>query len=470
MKTLVAAIILSFLGVTQTAVAMSDISLPLPETEVLPNGLQLVWFLNDRLPVVDISLLVKSGFRDDPLGKTGTSDLLNETLGRGSAGMTAQQMAREIEKLGASRYGSLDDDSFAVGMHGLALDAPVLLGLLSKVALHPDFPVAEVAREQARRLDRWNHLGDSGETLAAVAFNRILSAGTTYGRGSFVSAKEFKSITRDEVSAFHKRHFTPKNSLLMIVGRVDKVTFRQKIIDEFGSWAGEEPNHDWKTFSDPRLPHKGGEIVLVDRPGLTQATVRIGFLAPSIHAPEHYSLSVANALLGEYFNSRLNSIIRDKLGLTYSIESYFSYSKDMSTFDVSCATRNEAVGKLIDKTLEILRQLKETKTPADSAFQGEVQMAKDYLMGGFPLRTSTLGAVASRWLGGYLLNLGPNFLNEFVPKVRMVTPESVIEAVAKDMDLKNPVVVIAGDRKEIEKSFTPATLKKLKRVTIQDLM
>src|SRR5688500_5943241 len=81
-------------------------ALPLPAREVLPNGLEVIWFLSDRLPVTDLVLLVKSGYRDDPMGKTGTSELVSSVLDRGAGGMTAQQIARSVEMLGASRYSS----------------------------------------------------------------------------------------------------------------------------------------------------------------------------------------------------------------------------------------------------------------------------------------------------------------------------------------------------------------------------
>ena len=148
----------------------TEVKLPVPKLKTLPNGMQLVWFLNKSLPVVDMAVLVKSGYRDDPAGKTGTSELLTEVIDRGDAGMSAQDFARSVEVLGASRYATVDEDTMSVGMHGLSSDAPELLDLMSKMVLHPDFPAAEVSREHARLLDRWAHLGDSSESLVGLTF------------------------------------------------------------------------------------------------------------------------------------------------------------------------------------------------------------------------------------------------------------------------------------------------------------
>ena len=447
------------------AFAATAFHIPPPQVETLPNGLQLVWFLSDKLPVTDLVLMVKSGYRDDPASKSGTAELLSSSIERGASGQSALELAHAIEMLGGSRYVSADEDSITIGMHGLALDSTAFLENLAKIALHPDFPEGEVVREHSRIIDRWNHLGDYGDTLASLAYQRLMTAGSVYGRGSFTGINEFKNVKREDVLSFYKTHFTPKNSILMIVGRVDQPKFKQKIEELFGGWKGEAPSKKSEKYSDSRLKAKPGQIVVVDRPNLTQAQVRLGFAAPTIKSPDHYPLMVANAFLGEYFNSRLTSIIRDKLGLTYSIGSSYSYSKDFAKFTVSSATQNSSVGQLISKTDEILKDMK-----LGSVIEQEVSEAKEYLQGGFPLSVSTLASMAARWLNGWFFDMGPEYLNEFVPKVSGVTKDQVVSAVSKTFDLDHMFIVVAGDAKEIEKGLSKPQQKLVKRVVLKDLL
>jgi zinc protease len=277
--------------------------------------------------------------------------------------------------------------------------------------------------------------------------------------------EEFRSVGRDDVVAFHQNHFVPGNSVLMIVGQVDRKAIREKIQSVFGDWRGPAPVRDWKPYFDKRLPMAVGPhetkskaglkgapnramVVVVDRPDLTQAQVRLGFRAPLIKDPFHYPLVVANAMLGEYFNSRLNSLIRDKLGLTYSIGSSFSYSKDLATFTVSSATKNESVGQLVRKSIDVIKIFKRGPIHSD-----ELRMAKEYLIGGFPLGTATLSAVASRWLGAHVFELGGDYLNQYIPNIEKVTARDVIAGLEKSFDLDNLVIVVSGDAKQIERSL-----------------
>jgi zinc protease len=233
----------------------------------------------------------------------------------------------------------------------------------------------------------------------------------------------------------------------------------------FGAWAGAKPAHSRHPYTDARLALRGAKVLIVARPGLNQAQVRLGFQAPLMGSPDHYPLTVANALVGEYFNIRLNALIRDKLGLTYAITSAFSYSSELAAFTVATSTRNETSGDLIVKVLEVLDGVRRGPLPA-----AEVETAKEYLRGGFPLTTATLQAVASRWLTGYFFDLGPNYLGEYLPRIAAVKPEDVLKASAKHIRPDRAVIVISGEPGPIAASLRKAGLTSFKQVGAKDLM
>jgi zinc protease len=436
--------------------------LPLPKIETLPNGLQVVWFLDDRLPILDFSLFVKSGYRDEPDKKTGISQILVDSLERGAAGLNSQEIAKAIEKLGASYFASAEEDSMVVGIHGLSTDGMTLMELLGKLVLSPDFALVEVKREKARILDRWSHVADYGEVMADLVYSKRVTANTSYGRGKFFSKAEFQKIERDDVLKFYKGHFVPGNAVLMVVGRANQEQFREKINSIFGSWSGNAPKRQYKNYIDTRVvgTNNKSEIFLIDKPNSTQAQVRMGFKIPLIQSAEHYPLTVANALLGGYFNSRLNSLIRDKLGLTYGISSSLAYSKELGTFTISSSTRNETVAPLLQKALGVLETMKRGPLPNE-----EVDMAKKYLTGGFPLSVATLNSIANRWMLGEFFNLGTNYLNEFVPKIGNVNASQVLAAFNANFKPEQTIIVLCGDAKQIEKSLREAKFQSIKKIS-----
>jgi zinc protease len=455
--------VILFLSVSAPVVAGPPSLLPAPLVETLANGLTVAWFIDNRLPIVDLSLIVEAGHRDDPVGKSGTAELTATSLDRGASGMSAQQLSQAIDFLGGIHYSSADDDSLIVGMHGLAADSSELLGLLGKITLHPEFKKAQVEIERSRLVDRWSHLEDYSAALVSTAYHRLLAADTLYGRGGLASIRELERVNREDVSQFYSNFFQPKKSILVVIGRVNPLAFKSEIQKVFGSWKAQTTSQRVQLKSK-KSPTKKSPIILVDRPLLTQAQIRMGFRVPSVQSPEHYPLLVANALLGGYFGSRLNTAIRDKLALTYGISSAITYNKEFAEFTISTATKNESVGQLIRKVTDVLEKLKK-----ETILESEIETAKAYLEGGFPLLASTLEAVASRWLTGFVFELGPDFLNEFIPKIHSVTASQVQGAIQKDFDLKNLLIVIAGDSKAIRKSLSLSKYNSIKKVVVSNL-
>lgn len=455
------------------AASLSDFRLPSPTVETLPNGMKIAWFLDDKLPLVDLALMVESGTKNDPRGKSGTVELLSRLLERGSNGLDAQQIAERVESLGASGFATSDEEGITIGMHGLSQDADSLLETLAWMALRPAFLPTEYQREKNRIAESWRHLPDSVDSLSGYAFGRAILSGTVYGRGSLQDLKQLSKVSLTDVKAFHRLHFVPKNTIFMVVGRVDRNEFRKKIIASFGSWIGEVPKKTTFAFTDPRLSLNLGkkmaiekrDVLVIDRPGMPQAQVRIGFRVPGIRSSSRYSLQVANALLGEYFNSRLNLIVRDRLGLAYGIQSSLTYFKDVAFFSIASATASVSTGKLVEETVRQLRLVK-----AADILNEEVDVSKEYLLGGYPLSVSTLGAVANRWLNGYAFDLGPDYMNEFMPKILSVTRDSVISAVEESFHLDQMVIVIAGDAKAIEKSLRAKGFKHFRRIPAKSLL
>lgn len=465
-----------FLAVGSAHAAIEDVSkfrLPLPQVETLPNGLTIAWFVDEKLPIIDLALQFGSGTRHDPKGKSGTVELLSRLLERGSNGFGPAEIAQKVESLGASGFASADEEATTLGMHGLSQDAETLLEILGWVALRPNFRADEFQRERAKVAESWKHLADSAESLSGYAFGRAILSGTPYARGSLQDLRSLKSLKLADLQTFHRVHFTPANAILMVVGRVDQKSFREKVKTHFGAWEGSMPKKSDVLFRDPKLSVNlekkldvtKREILVIDSPGLPQAQLRLGFRVPGIRSTKRYALAVGNALLGEYFNSRLNLIVRDRLGLAYTVQSSVTYFRDTAFFSIGSATATANTGKLLEETIRQIRLMK-----AADVLKEEVDVAKEYLMGGFPLGVSTLGAVAVRWLNGRNLGLGDEYLNGFLPNIASVARESVVQAFDEAFTVEKMVVVIAGDAKKIEASLREKGFRKVRRVSGKSLL
>ncbi len=439
--------------------------LPEPELEKLPNGLEIAWFLDARLPLLDLVLLTRSGYRDDPERKSGVAQLMATTLDQGAGKASAGEFSQAIESLGAARFVSSDEETIVAGIHGLSFDADRLLELFSDLVLRPRFEGEAFEREKTRLIEARQTLPDQGGALAAVALHRALGSETPYARGPVLSVQELKRVQRSDVIAYHRTHFVPSNAILMVVGAVDRAKMREKINAAFGAWKGTAPARRSLRPKLSRFEMGANDLILVDRPGLTQAQVRVGFRVSGVKSKEHYAQTVVNALLGEYFNSRLNARIRDELGLSYSVGSEVSHARDLSVVAISAATRNDSVGALLREIRATLRSL--SLRPVDAT---ELATAREYMIGGFPLANSTVSGVATRWLAGRVLERGADFLNSFIPQVQKVSLEQIHRVARSEFNPKRVVVVVVGDAARLRETLRQSGFKKLKVISANEYL
>ncbi len=454
------------LGLTTSVFA--DLRLPSPELETLPNGLQIAWFLDQKLPVIDLGLLVKTGTREDPIGKSGLALLTASALERGAGTRNQLEFSRAFENLGGSFSASVDEDAISIAIHGLSTDTPQLLDLLADSVLLPKFDDAEIQRVKEQEKEKWEHLGDSAESLASFTMARWMSRTSPYARGSLYSIPEWMGLSGNDVRSFYQARMTPDQAILMVVGRGDRASIRAQIAKRFADWkkvpAPAGASKKAASLEYPKID-RDAKLVVVDRPGLPQAQVRFGFPIPSIYSKNRYALAVSNALLGEYFNSRLNSVIRDELGLAYGVGSSLSYAKELSYLTIASATALQHTPILIREVQKILDSLKRGEL-----LDEEVQTSKSFLIGGYPMSVSTLGAVASRWLAGNVYGLGPDFLNEYIPEVQKVDRKRAIDAIQEAFRLDQMKIVIAGDASKIAPLLAKFGWKNVKVLRAPDLM
>src|SRR5437660_8623737 len=106
--------------------------IPRPIQTVLSNGLRVVIFEDERLPLVSFRLAFNTGDIDDPKDATGLTSAMTSMLTEGTVGYTSLQLAEKIERLGSSIASSSSDDFTIVAASALSLYRTEILGLLAE--------------------------------------------------------------------------------------------------------------------------------------------------------------------------------------------------------------------------------------------------------------------------------------------------------------------------------------------------
>jgi zinc protease len=194
--------------------------------------------------------------------------------------------------------------------------------------------------------------------------------------------------------------------------------------------------------SPPNLP--GPIIEKIDRP-ITQANIIWGHLGISRANPDFYALQVMNYILGGGgFVSRLVDNIRDNLGLTYGIHSYFDAREYPGSFQIAVETKNQNANQALSEILkELKRMIEKGVSPT------ELSEAKAYLTGSFPLRMDTNAKLVRLLAAIELYGLGMDFPEKYAKFINQVTTEEVLGVARAYLRPDHFLLVVVGDQKEI---------------------
>ena len=226
-----------------------QLKLPPIQKRTLSNGIP-VWLVEaHEVPLVQITLLVKSGSNDDPGGKFGLASLTAAMLDEGAGTRSALEIADEIDFLGASLGTNSSFDASSVRLNVPVSRLGAALTVMADVALRPTFPDAELERLRQERLTALLQARDDAASVAPMAFARLLFGPShRYGTGAIGTHATLKAFTTSDLKAFHAAAFQPANSTLIVVGDVTADGVVPQLEKQFGSW---------RVGSAPPSPYSG---------------------------------------------------------------------------------------------------------------------------------------------------------------------------------------------------------------------
>jgi zinc protease len=421
--------------------ALRPLHLPKPVTYKLANGLAVVLLEDHRVPFVTFQLGIRSGDASDPKDLPGVAAVTGDMLNEGTTVHSSKDLASAVDRIGGALKASTDPDFTVVSGSGLSNNSPALMGLLAEIVEHPTFPETEFKLEKTNLLEELKMRRSNPSFLVNERFHKVVFGNHPYAVTS-PTTESVEKLTRENLVNFHKTHYLPNISSLVVVGDFNIDDMKKTIEKDFGGWESEKAP---ETTSVPSAAQSGQAIFLVDRPGSVQSSVKLGNLGIKKNDPDYFNVMVANQVLGGSPNSRLFLNIREQKGYTYGAYSSFTPHLQPGFFSASADVRTPVTGPALK---EFLFELDRIRTAPVS--DAELQLAKNYLIGNYQSGFETQANVAQRLIEEQMYNLPVDYLETYTNKIAAVTPADITRVANKYMDLNNLAIAVVGDAKQIE--------------------
>lgn len=427
----------------------------LPEIKrgALRNGLKWVVAERHDVPVVQIYLLVRAGYADDPAGVSGLAGFTADMLDEGTRLRSAFEISETLEALGARLGTGCRADTVSISLNVLAPRLAEALEVFADIALDPAFRADDLERVRARRLASIRREASEPRGVAMRALPELLyGAGHPYGKPFSGSGLEedVAGLKRDDVIRFHERWFKPGNATLLAVGDVDADTLMPLLERLLGAWrAGEAP---CRKPAEPQGRSGKSALYLVDRPGAPQALVCAAAVAAPKTLEQEHAAEVANAILGGSFTSRINMNLREEKNWSYGVRTTLT---DMPGDRAFLCLASVQTDKAAETLAELRREFSGYVT-ARPPTQEELDKAVKDMTLRLAGRWETVAALADTLTELERYALPESFYREYVKTMEALTPEDLKVAAAGFARTERMVWLVVGDRAKVEPDLCAA--------------
>jgi predicted Zn-dependent peptidase len=410
----------------------------------LANGAELIVSPKRDLPLVSVTINFVGGTNQfEAADKTGLGSLTASMLSEGTTTKSGDQIAEAQQLLGTNIFANIGGESGSISFTALTDKLDAATELLADIMLNPSFPADALERQRAQRLVALTQAKDQPNAIANVVFNHVLY-GDMHPYGRSTTDATIRSITRDDIVAFHKNYFQPGRAVITVVGDVDAAKVKATFDKAFANWAsgGSRPQ-----FSYPAVPaSKATTIYLVDKPKAAQSVFAIGIPGPDRYTPDYYAISVMNNIVGGLFQSRINHLIREVKGYSYGVGSGFDFGRGPGAFR---AGGGIITAKSDSALIDFMNELRGAQ--GEKPFtEDEIKQGKESLIQGLPRRFASVGQTNGAIASLYVQDLPENYFQEYAAKINAVTADDLVRVAKKYIDLSNLNIIIVGDRATID--------------------
>ena len=407
----------------------------------LANGMVIFLQEDHELPLIDATMRIRGGSRNEPAAKVGLVDILGDVWRTGGTKTkTGDELDDQLEARAAKIETDGNADSTTLAFSCLKQDLDTVFPIFVDVLRNPEFreEKLELAKDELS-----SSISRRNDQIGGIASRE--GAKLAYGKGNpYARTPEYATVaavTREDLVNWHKQYVHPNNIVMGVVGDFDAKQMEQRLRAAFDGWEkGPEPpkfEGDFKTAAPG--------IYFVEKPDVNQSEIRMVSLGIQRNNPDFFAVEVMNEVFGGGFSSRLFSNIRTKQGLAYAVYGSVGASFDHpGVFRIGMGTKSSTTVEAIQSLEAQIDDL--VKTPPSAQ---ELARAKAAILNSFIFNLDTPEKVLREQMAYEYYHYPLDFLEQYRSNVEKVTSEDVARVARKYVHKDQMAILVVGNTKEM---------------------
>jgi predicted Zn-dependent peptidase len=437
---------------------LNEFKLPEIQKADLANGIKLRLIKDDKLPMVNLRIMLKGGDAYEPPDKVGATSITAQLLRiGGTKDMKPDELDKLLDANGISISSGAGADNFYINLTCLEENFDEALSILAKILKTPAFDkekLEEIKTQESTGISRRN---DQPGSINSREFNKLIYGATS----PFAAQLEYEhldNIGMSDIAFVYRSFFAADNMLVGVTGPLEIDTFKKLFEKHFGSWNTKAKIPPFPKAKEQKYDFK---VAFAQKSNINQSYLSIGHLGIEDNLEERAKISVFNSIFSQGFSSRLMGRVRVKMGLTYGIggginanilypgkTSFTTFTKSESTID--------AIKAIFD---EISLIVKEKVT------EKELKDAKDYFLNSFVFRYRSPSRILNRSLNREFYGIPQDIDKKFLEGIKNVTADDVLATAKSYLHPDKMIVLVVGNKEKIKGELSE--IGKVKEIDIK---
>ncbi|MGD2086121.1 MAG: pitrilysin family protein [Candidatus Aminicenantes bacterium] len=439
---------------------LNPFKLPPIQKSTTSNGIKLRLIKSEKLPLMNLTVLLNGGYAYDPPAKLGLASITAELLRiGGSKELNSEALDKFLDSHGITISISSGDDYYRINLNCLKENFDTGISLLSKILQSPAFAKEKLEEIKTKMNSTISRRNDTPSQIASREFDQLI-----YGSNSpFAQTLEYKhleNISTMDIVKTYQTFFAADNMLVGVTGPMEINELEQLFEKHLGSW-----NTTAKIPPYPKVQAQTHDfkVAAAEKSNINQSYLAIGHLGIKENMEDKAKLMVFNSIFSQGFASRLNTRVRVKMGLTYGITGgvlteyhypgrtyFFTFTKTKSTLD--------AIKAIFDEIHTIRKEL---------VSEEELKEAKDYFLNSHVFKYRTPERRLFRSLSNEFYGRPEDADEQLMEDVKTVTAANVLEMAQKYLNPDKMVTLVVGNQQDIkDKAGDLSQLGKVKEIDI----
>jgi predicted Zn-dependent peptidase len=341
---------------------------------VLKNGLRVVTEKVNTVRSISIGVWIDVGSRDEKAHEAGASHFIEHMVFKGTKKRSAKEIATALESVGGALNAFTGREHTCYFARVLDEHLDVALNVLSDLIRNPLFNQQHLEKERQVILSEIKELEDSPSDKVHDLLMSSMWKQNSLGKSIIGSTQSVIKMSRKKLVDFMRNNYTFSRVVVAASGNVNHNTLVSKVERKFrlnpDPWPKQESN---------TIPHSLGNKKVVKKK-TAQTHICLGIPAFPYKDQRRYAGLLLSNILGGGMSSRLFQNIREKLGLVYSIYSFFDFFEDVGIFSIYMGTDKENTPRVLEGVLRELKRLKKNSITPQELSHAKYQLKGNLLM------------------------------------------------------------------------------------------